>query len=118
MLVLHELLRDGTVRHGEMGRPEWNASLRNPEVSGRWAHRPDDCHDPVQRLFDQMSPEQKVAINDTSPELAPMGLTPRGAYLNSVAHIPSRPTLDDPSTKPPEKKPGHRDPVPTQASLF
>lgn len=118
MLVLHEVLQDGTVRHGPMSRRDWEASLRTRGVSRRWAHSPDDCHDPVQRLFDELRARGRVTVNDIGPELASMGFTHCSHYLNSVAHVPEKPTFGDPSTKPPEQKPTRRDPAPVQQSLF
>jgi hypothetical protein len=116
LLVLHEVLRDGTVRHGPMGRAEWDASLRSSGVSSRWAHRQDDCHNPVERLFEQINSGQPTTIGEIGPELSRMGFpNERSAYLDSIAHVP---VFGDPSTKPAEKKPSQKPAAPPQLSLF
>ena len=51
MLQLHEVLRSGEVRHREFSHQTWIDSIADTSVRTRWGHRPDDCHDPVERAW-------------------------------------------------------------------
>ncbi len=46
-LVHHVVRADGSVLHEAFSREAWEAAMRDPEVSGHWGHRPDECVDPL-----------------------------------------------------------------------
>lgn len=49
-LTLHLILQDGSVVHEDFTRERWEWAMKEPSVKEKWAHKPDDCHDPLERF--------------------------------------------------------------------
>ncbi len=50
-LDLHKVMSDGTTQHEDCTKEAWNRCIRDPAIKTMWGHRPDDCHDPVERFL-------------------------------------------------------------------
>ena len=50
MHTLHVAMHDGSATHVIFTKEAWERNMHDPLVKSQWSHRPDDCHDPVERL--------------------------------------------------------------------
>ena len=54
MLIHHKVMLDGSTVHEDFTRNSWEAAMHDPSVARHWGHAPDDCHDPVERLWEKL----------------------------------------------------------------
>ena len=82
-LALHKILQDGSIAHEDFTRASWERAMRDASLLRFWAHPPDDCHDPVERLWEKLG--RRVELVE-GPKVIPPAAEP--ALTEPVAWPP------------------------------
>ena len=73
-LVLHKVLQDGSVAHEDFSRASWERAMGDLALARFWGHAPEDCHDPVTRLWEKLG--RRVEPGEEPREAPPPAAEP------------------------------------------